>query len=151
MKRGATVVITLAASARLIINVGLGERRQEMQRRFSVGIDFDGVLHQYDGDWQGHDVIPGGPVDGAIEWLTKIAQHFDVWINSTRCATEAGCQAIREWLRHYELPVDTEDAITISPDKKPCLIYVDDRGWRFDGKNFPSPEQIHAARPWWRS
>ncbi len=40
--------------------------------------------------------------------------------------------------------------VTIGAAKPPALVYVDDRGWRFTGSNFPTVEEIHAAKPWWK-
>jgi hypothetical protein len=118
--------------------------------RWTVTADFDGVLHKYDGDWQGAEVIPGKPVDGAIEWLQELTETYDVAINSTRCITKEGCDAIRAWLKEFELSQGALENIYIGPEKMPSLLYVDDRGWRFDGKHFPSPAEIAKALPWWK-
>lgn len=121
-----------------------------MKNRYTVGTDFDGVIHKYDGDWQGADVIPGGPVDGAKEWLDELAAEYDIWVNSTRCDTEKGVDAVRSWLQELGLKQETLDVIAIGGEKRKCLIYVDDRGWRFEGDNFPTIKQIKGALPWWK-
>jgi hypothetical protein len=39
--------------------------------------------------------------------------------------------------------------IKVTAKKPPALIYLDDRAVRFTGPgSFPSPEDIHRARPW---
>lgn len=35
--------------------------------------------------------------------------------------------------------------------KPVALIYIDDRGYRFTGSNWPSKNDIHRLRPWSRT
>lgn len=121
-----------------------------MSKRWTVAVDVDGVLNSYTSGWQGADVLPDPPVPGAIEWLEEIIKDFDVAVCSTRAATRAGCDAIRAWLIKHGLSQQTADALSIEPGKPPALLYVDDRGWRFTGDNFPTAQQIHQATPWWK-
>lgn len=121
--------------------------------RYTVAVDFDGVLHRYDSPWVAPHVIPDGPVDGAIEWLHGVIQAFDVVIHSTRCKTWRGRRAVRRWLRqnagglwHGGIVRGLED-VTFAHSKPAALVYLDDRAWRFDG-TFPSAQDIHNARPW---
>lgn len=114
--------------------------------RYTVAVDFDGVIHSYTTPWERADIIPDPPVEGAIEWLLEIAKKFQVVIFTTRAATTAGRLAVLGWLRMRGVHVQ-EDEIT--SEKPAALIYLDDRAWRFEGPGtFPSAEQIHAARPW---
>lgn len=122
--------------------------------RYTVAVDFDGVIHRYDSPWVAPHVIPDGPVFGAIEWLFQTLQRFDVVIFSTRCKTWRGRRAMRAWLKKhadaiwYESPFTygLED-VKLSYTKPPALIYLDDRAMRFTG-TFPTADEIHAARPW---
>ncbi len=122
--------------------------------RYTVAVDFDGVIHRYDSPWVNAHTIPDGPVDGAIEWLFSALIKFDVVIFSTRCKTWRGRRAVRQWLKkhsgglYYESPGSRgiED-VTLSYEKPPALVYIDDRAWRFSG-SFPTAAEIHAARPW---
>ena len=137
--------------------------------RYTIAVDFDAVIHSYESRWVNAHTIPDFPVPGAIAWLADMAQHFDIVINSTRCKTWRGRRAMRAWLvehfRDYLWPKATghsweaadKDNIRAAKklvggfrfDKKPiALIYIDDRGYRFTGANFPTAEQIHRARPW---
>ena len=34
-------------------------------------VDFDGVIHSYTSGWEGIDMIPDPPVEGAIKWLWR--------------------------------------------------------------------------------
>lgn len=123
--------------------------------RYTVAVDFDGVLHRYNSPWINAHTIPDLPVPGAIDWLWRTFQAFDIVIYSTRCKTWRGRRAVRNWLRRYvghlwyESPAGPglED-IRLSYEKPPALVYLDDRAIRFTGENFPTPAEIHAARPW---
>lgn len=108
----------------------------------SISVDFDGVIHQYTSPWVAPHIIPDPPVPGAIEWLKEMQKHFEVIIMSTRCQTPEGITAIYTWLAERGV-----SGVTISYEKLPALIYLDDRGIRFEGR-FPTRDEIHRARPW---
>lgn len=123
--------------------------------KYTVAVDFDGVLHSYTTSWRGAHVIPDAPVPGAIEWLHRTIQKFDVVILTTRGKRFWGRWAVRRWVRlhagnlwHESPGARGLEDIKVSATKEAALIYLDDRAVRFDGTNFPTPEQVHAARPW---
>lgn len=144
-----------------------------MSKRYTVAVDFDGVLHSYVSPWKNAWTIPDPPVPGAIEWLSQMVEKFDVAVFSTRNRSFFGRWAMKSWLRrhtynHYAdlaygagrhwTHLDTEEEAwraavgTIArfkfPKHKPAaLIYVDDRAYRFEG-HFPTADEIHRARPW---
>lgn len=111
--------------------------------RYTISVDFDGVLHRYDSPWVAPEIIPDPPVEGAIEWLNEMSRHFDIVIHTTRAQTEAGRLAVMSWLFNYK----ANFLLNITNVKQPSLVYIDDRAWRFEGK-FPTRHEIHAARPW---
>lgn len=113
--------------------------------RYTLAVDFDGVLHSYVSGWHGAHVCPDPPVPGAIDWLNGIVDHFDVVILTTRGDQPGGNAAVLAYLRAHGY---TGPDLTVTSHKIPALLYVDDRGWRFTGDNFPSAADIHAARPW---
>lgn len=115
--------------------------------KYTVAVDFDGVLHSYMSPWVSPEVIPDPPVAGAIDWLKAIEKDFTVVIFTTRGSTEAGKSAVREWLMVNGWPSGINVRVT---DTKPAaLIYLDDRGYRFMGPQaWPSAEDIHRLRPW---
>lgn len=116
--------------------------------RYSIAVDFDGVIHSYTTPWVAAHVIPDPPVEGAIRWLDEMAQKFDIVIFTTRAKTWRGRRAVRRWLYEEAYYLHEYD-IKITAKKPPCLIYLDDRAYRFEGPGtFPSAKQIHAARPW---
>jgi len=120
-----------------------------------IAVDFDGVLHMYTSPWTNAHTIDDAPVPGAIEWLHKMVQDFDVKIFSSRCKTWRGRRAIRAWLKYnagmlwYEgMGTEGLETIEIVKDKPPAMLIIDDRAWRFTGDNYPSVEDIYAAKPW---
>jgi hypothetical protein len=127
-------------------------------RKYTVAVDFDGVLHSYVSPWVNAHTIPDPPVDGALLWLRGILQDFNVVIFSTRCKTWRGRRAVRNWIYQnakaywYESGAPSDyglESITLSYEKPPALIYLDDRAYRFHGPGtFPTRQQIHDARPW---
>ena len=114
-------------------------------QRYTVAVDFDGVIHSYTSQWVSAEVIPDPPVPGAIEWLCEVSKRLEVVIFTTRGATEAGRDAVRWWLVAQGFASAYETRVTA--EKPPALVYIDDRAWRFDG-TFPSVDEIHAAKPW---
>ena len=116
-----------------------------MGKRYTVAVDFDGVLHSYTTPWIAAETIPDPPVAGAIEWLNGIGDHFDVVIFTTRGKTAEGQRAVRHYLHEH----GWRDAMnaTVTAEKPPALVYIDDRAFRFEGA-FPQAREIHALRPW---
>lgn len=117
-----------------------------MAKRYTVAVDFDGVLHSYTTplDEAGDRFDP--PVPGAIEWLNEIAKRFDVVVLTTRGGDSDFAVRVGLWLADhgYEGP-----PLCVTDRKPPALIYIDDRAWRFEG-TFPSTKEVYAARPWHR-
>jgi hypothetical protein len=115
-----------------------------VSRRYTVSCDFDGVINSYATPWVSAEVIPDPPVAGAIDWLNAIVEDFDLVIHTTRGSTEAGRDAVAAWLHEhgYRGPPPV-----VTSEKRPSLIYIDDRAWRFEG-TFPTAEEIHRSRPW---
>lgn len=113
--------------------------------RYTVAVDFDGVIHSYTSPWVDAVTIPDPPVEGAIEWLNEIADHFSVVIFTTRGKTAEGRFAVLVWLRERGFT----RAAAVTAMKVAALVYLDDRAVRFEGPgSFPTAQFIHAARPW---
>lgn len=45
-------------------------------------VDFDGVIHLYTTPWTNAFTISDGPVPGALEWLWKATEWFDVQVKN---------------------------------------------------------------------
>ena len=119
-----------------------------MGKRYTIAVDFDGVIHSYVSPWVDAHLIPDPPVDGAIEWLKQIAESFDIVIFTTRGKTDEGRWAVRRYIQEHG---DWPEALSlqVTDSKPPALIYLDDRAYRFGGPGtFPTADEIHQARPW---
>ena len=109
-------------------------------------VDFDGVLHNYDGVWQGPDVITGGAVPGMEDFLTEAVKHFQVCIYGSRSAGRAGNYAMQLFLFkrvHGAVMAQLQFPTT----KPPAFVSLDDRGLTFTGV-FPSMETLLSFKPW---
>ncbi len=96
--------------------------------RNTIALDFDGVLHDLQGGWAGPDVF-GEPVPEAlefVEWL--LDQRYNVYIFSTRACYLSGHAGMIEWLEEHGFP-----PLEISDRKVGGCLYIDDRGYRFEG------------------
>jgi hypothetical protein len=114
-------------------------------------LDFDGVIHSYKSGWKGADIIPDPPVDGAIAFISKALEHFQVAIFSSRSGHPDGIYAMRKWLRKYWLELglsgDRELEIAWPKEKPAAMITIDDRALTFDG-TWPDIEDLKAFQPW---
>ena len=107
-------------------------------------LDFDGVLHEYTGPYQGDEVVNGAVIPGAVAFCEEALRHFDaVVVNSVRCRSREGIRAIAAWLDVNGFPAEMKVVAT----KPPAIVYIDDRGFRFDG-TFPNPATLLALTPW---
>ena len=122
-----------------------GDVSKPAGERYTVAVDFDGVLHLYETPWVNAETISDGPVDGAIEWLEEIGEDFNVVIFTTRGKTPEGVAAVRAWLVAQGWPAGGD--VKVTAEKPPALVYLDDRAMRFEGV-FPSAQEIRDARPW---
>jgi len=120
-------------------------------------VDFDGVLHAYTSGWQGPDVIPDGPVPGAIPWLKSLieSKKFHVCVYSSRSKYEQGILAMRKALTEWFEQAGEENslrfinAIEFSSEKPAAYLTIDDRAICFTGQ-FPSIETMEEFRPWYK-
>lgn len=124
------------------------------KRKYTISIDFDGVIHSYTSPWKNAHTIPDAPVPGAIEFLSEAIQDFQVVIHTARARTWWGRMAVRNYIRRHagNLWYDSmgnfgiED-VKVTHKKLPALVYIDDRGYRFEG-TFPELDDIHKMLPW---
>lgn len=123
-------------------------------------VDFDGVIHDYAGGWKGPNLVAGGPVPGACQWLAEMVMHYRVCIYSSRSSQPGGrslmAEAIRRWMeRSPELPEKerehiarrTCEVLEYPTEKPPAYLTIDDRAFLFEG-TFPSLEYIRTFKPW---
>jgi len=110
-------------------------------------MDFDGVIHSYASRWKGAEIIPDPPVPGAIDFLRRALDHFDVQIYSSRSGQAGGINAMQDWLLTHSDDAKLVQAIGW-PDAKPAaMITIDDRALTFDG-TWPEIYMLKAFKPW---
>lgn len=83
-----------------------------------LSLDFDGVIHSYTSGWKGARNIPDEPVDGALEFIVRALDVFDVQIFSSRSHQWGGRRAMKRWL--------TERLLTLAatPETTPDWLMV---------------------------
>lgn len=114
----------------------------------TIAIDFDGVIHAYTSPFTKPEEIHDEPVDGALFFIEHLlANGFGVIIHTARASTEESTQAIRDWLVRHGLSAVTAKTIKITTQKLAAIVYIDDRGFRFEGR-WPSIAEIKALRTW---
>ena len=139
----------------------MGAKKKD--EKYTIAVDFDGVIHQHTSPWIAPHIIQDSPIPGSLVWLWDMNQKFKVVIFTTRGRTWRGRRAVKKYLKlwsspkqwasyevfmgtHYKKFVGLEE-IEVTDRKPAALIYIDDRAFRFSG-TFPSSEQIHRAHPW---
>lgn len=117
-------------------------------------LDFDGVIHSYTSQWNGAHRIPDPPVPGAMAFLVKAVQHFQVSIFSTRSHQDDGIIAMRRYIEHHldkefgeGVAFEVTAALQFPIRKPPAKVSIDDRGLTFTGE-WPSIESLLAFKPW---
>lgn len=132
-------------------------------------LDFDGVIHAYTSGWQGANIIPDGPVPGAMAFILEAQKHFRVAIYSSRSGQTGGIPAMRfrvaSWLKAHLLNGAGEDfsqtpelarvwraallALEWPTEKPPAHITIDDRAVTFEGDwSVLDPVKLLAFKPW---
>lgn len=105
-----------------------------MNKKLSLAVDFDGVIHKYSKGWQGGDIYDP-PMDGALESLKKLHSDFNIIIFTTRLSpafndTEKQKAAMNEWFTKYGF-IKGEHFDEMTGSKPRAHIYLDDRGMKF--------------------
>lgn len=99
-----------------------------LDKRKTIAIDFDGVIHKYSKGFKGLDNAYDEPMPGTIEALEKLnSLGFDLKIMSSRPAP-----VIIKWLEKYGM---TKLISEVSNHKFPATVYIDDRGFKFNDWN----------------
>lgn len=119
-------------------------------------LDFDGVLNSYESGWQGATTLPDPPVPGAMEFLDRAVETFDVQIFSSRSNESGGIDAMKLWL-HLALLKAIGDvdprvnqifaAIKWPTEKPPAFVTIDDRAIQFTGV-FPTIPELKGFHTW---
>lgn len=123
-----SIDVAAAGVAQYYITMFADKEIADLDKRKTIAIDFDGVIHKYSKGFQGLDNAYDEPMPGTFEALTKLKSlGYVLKIMSSRPAP-----VIEEWLKHYQL----DGLITeVSNHKFPATIYIDDRGFKFENWN----------------
>lgn len=101
-----------------------------LDKKRTVALDFDGVIHKYSEGFKGLENAYDGPMEDLEYALKRLKEEgCIIKIMSSRPA-----HVIRKWLTKYDLDEYISD---VSNFKFPASVYVDDRAFLFD-KNFPN-------------
>lgn len=103
----------------------------------TVAVDFDGVIHAYTKGW-GDGTIYDGPMPGALAALHELMQRYAVVVFTAREP-----EAVKPWLEQFGFDVALDGhpdvqfwnrigQILVTNRKLPALVYIDDRGIRFE-------------------
>lgn len=125
-------------------------------------VDFDGVIHSYTSPWTDAVTISDGPVPGALRWLWKATEWFDVQIYSSRSKDPMAREAMRDWMIAHsrtefgdEHPMSKwhlggpDYPIAFAYEKPAAFLTIDDRALTFDGNwsDF-DPADLRNFKPW---
>lgn len=107
-----------------------------------IGIDFDAVVHQYDGEFKSSP--EGEPIAGSLGAILILQEMGkEPYIFTARDVNE-----VKTWLSDNGFP-DLE----VTNEKKPeTEVYIDDRAIQFTGKwDDDLINQILEFKPYWES
>lgn len=107
------------------------------RERRTYAIDFDGVLHQYDGYKNG---LIRGPIEGAREAVVELLDNgHEVVVFTTRDAL-----IVNEWLAKHDFP-----KLEVTQQKRPFWLIIDDRAMPFDGSWDGMVQKALDFEPYW--
>ena len=112
----------------------------EKPYRKTILIDLDGVLNEYQGDFQ-KDFIPEIKI-GAREFLEKLSREYTIKIFTTRNKILTSKWIIKNGLEEY-----IED---VTNTKDVCFLYIDDRCINFNGNYENLESEIANFKPHWK-
>lgn len=105
-----------------------------------IFIDFDGVINDYHG-WQ-NGTMPA-PKEGALEFVKELSANYELCIFTSR-----NCEEVLKWLENHHFKKYIK---TVTNQKEPAHIYIDDRGIRFDGDYQKLSSEINEFSPYWKN
>ena len=104
----------------------------EKGEKKTIALDFDGVLHSYTSGWTGWTPLDM-PVPGAQDFVLDLLElGYSVVIYSARFSEGVGRSGAARWMAEHGFP----PGIHLATLKPQASLYVDDRGFRFEGSFF---------------
>jgi len=122
----------------LLIGKGIIDKPREisvLDKRRTIALDFDGVIHAYSKGFQGLDNVYDEPHVGALEGISALSElGYRLIVVSSRPVP-----AIQKWLTKHSIDHYFEEITNI---KRPAKHYIDDHGYRFEKGNVNSWPQV---------
>lgn len=109
------------------LNLNLNEPKEisNLDKKKTIAIDFDGVIHKYSKGFRGLDNAYDPPMPGTEYALKELYDEgYTLKILSSRPK-----EVIYPWLKKYGL---SEYITEVSNHKFPATVYIDDRGFLFE-------------------
>lgn len=103
-------------------------------------IDLDGVLNDYDGDYEPFSIPP--PKPNVKEFLNKLSKNYKLVLFSAR-----PCQPVKIWLNIHGLNSYFAEVTSI---KRPAHAYIDDRAITFKGSYDETLKDLDNFAPYWK-
>lgn len=109
----------------------------------AICLDFDGVLNTYT-EYLGDDIL-FEPAKGVETFLEKLQHEFEqpLIVHTARDKLK-----VENWLNEYEL---SQYITEVTPIKKPAVVYIDDRGLKFEGNFKKTLKQVDDFKVWYKS
>jgi len=135
-----------------------------MREKPILCVDFDGVIHSYTSGWKGAIVIPDPSVKGALRWLWKATEWFDVQVYSSRSKDFEALKVMQGWMIDQSIEEFGHDhpmacvtmtaegptyPITFAHEKPAAFLTIDDRAICFEGDwSEIEPADLLNFKPW---
>lgn len=132
--------------------IELEGKKELASGKLNVGVDFDGTLCHQPDKWEGDLVIKGKPIAGSLQFLENLCKDdgIKVYILSSRCKNKRFKDVFFEWLKRNNFNEDLAKKISVVQAKPALHLYLDDRCWRFNGKRYPTIQEIKEFLPWYK-
>jgi 5'(3')-deoxyribonucleotidase len=99
-----------------------------MDRKKTIAIDFDGVIHAYSRGWE-DGVIYDEPMAGARDAIRQLAEKYEVVVFTARDCIDEDGDVIWDWLEKHGFK---EYVSEVTSRKPAAWAYIDDRAIRFE-------------------
>ena len=86
------------------------------------------------------------PIPGAIEWIISAKEHgWDVYIE----IGERAPSLVAMWLKQHAPGTGLENSVHLCLKRPVVNATLDPTAIPFDGKRYPTIEELAAFKPWW--
>ena len=111
--------------------------------KYTIVFDFDGVINPYRAGYNGGYLVED-PTPGIKEVIEALRKNYKVVVVSSRARDIVGFNGIVKYLKEHNISVDG-----VTSEKVPALVYIDDRGLKFEGTSDGLLGKIYKFTTWW--